>query len=284
MGSARLFQAYAWCAIDTPKEASLLYDQQSRDACLAHLELATNGSANTSGTAGTAGGEGGAANRPFFVGCGFHKPHAPHHAPKEFFDMLPDYPDIPLPSNPANLFAPAGMPEVAWHPYADVSGMVEDPVFNGTVNLTRLRMYRRGCKDLGTLFSDRPNPRASYSPVPTRAPLFFFLSFLFFSFPDLHTCAPLRRPSTPAHWLTHALVLPCGRLRPLADYAAIAYQDYNIGQIVDKLEAVGHRDDTVVIVFGDHVRQLRHRLGIPLASRAFLISAVLLFYPETPHS
>ena len=35
------------------------------------------------------------------------------------------------------------MPEVAWHPYADVAGMVENPVFNGTVNMTRLKMYRR---------------------------------------------------------------------------------------------------------------------------------------------
>ena len=141
---------YAWCAIDIPKESAVLYDQQSRDACLMHLELATNGSANASGTGATAAGGGGgggaagsdesfAADRPFFVGCGFHKPHAPHHAPKEFFDMLPDYPDIPLPPNPANLFAPDGMPEVAWHPYADVSGMVESPAFNGTVNATRLR-------------------------------------------------------------------------------------------------------------------------------------------------
>ena len=36
-----------------------------------------------------------------------------------------------------------GMPVSAWHPYADVSGMVETPVFNGTVNMTRLRIYRK---------------------------------------------------------------------------------------------------------------------------------------------
>ena len=144
----------------------MLYDQQSRDACLAHLELATNGSANASAAAATAGGGGSAGpDRPFFVGCGFHKPHAPHHAPKEFFDMLPDYPEIPLPSNPANLFAPAGMPEVAWHPYADVSGMVEDPVSNGTVNLTRLRMYRRGCKGLATPFARTPRRQLTHADL-----------------------------------------------------------------------------------------------------------------------
>ena len=53
-------------------------------------------------------------------------------APREFFDRLPDWRSIPLPVDP---FAPVGMPEVAWHPYADVgSSMVETPPFNGTVN------------------------------------------------------------------------------------------------------------------------------------------------------
>lgn len=35
------------------------------------------------------------------------------------------------------------MPIVAWHPYADVSGMAETPSFNGTVNMTRLHVYRK---------------------------------------------------------------------------------------------------------------------------------------------
>ena len=35
------------------------------------------------------------------------------------------------------------MPTVAWHPYADVKGMDERPAFNGTVNTTRLHVYRR---------------------------------------------------------------------------------------------------------------------------------------------
>ena len=35
------------------------------------------------------------------------------------------------------------MPVVAWHPYADVKGMVETPAFNGTVNYTRLHLYRK---------------------------------------------------------------------------------------------------------------------------------------------
>jgi arylsulfatase A-like enzyme len=36
------------------------------------------------------------------------------------------------------------MPVVAWHPYADVGqSMVESPVFNGTVNQTRLHLMRR---------------------------------------------------------------------------------------------------------------------------------------------
>ena len=41
-----------------------------------------------------------------------------------------------------------------------------------------------------------------------------------------------------------------------AYYASISYTDYNIGQILNKLEAVGHKDDTIAIVFGDHGYQL----------------------------
>jgi hypothetical protein len=95
--------------------------------------------------------------------------------------MPQDLNDIPL---PVDMFAPVGMPEVAWHPYADVTGMDECPAFNGTVNTTRLRVYRR-----------------SY-------------------------------------------------------YAAIAFQDYNIGVILDKLDALGHTNNTVVVLFGDHGYQL----------------------------
>ena len=35
---------------------------------------------------------------PFFIACGFSKPHAPFHAPKRFFDMY-DINDIPLPDD-----------------------------------------------------------------------------------------------------------------------------------------------------------------------------------------
>jgi hypothetical protein len=55
--------------------------------------------------------------------------------PQEFFDRLPAWPAVPLPTNQ---FAPVGMPVVAWHPYTDVGdSMVESPAFNGTVNQVR---------------------------------------------------------------------------------------------------------------------------------------------------
>ena len=190
---SRPMNGMVWCEVETPKESSILYDQQVRDNCMQHLELASNLTRTgrhlaTGEEGGTQEREGGetvnseGATRPFFVGCGFHKPHAPHFAPKEFFDRLPqNVEDIPL---PLNAFAPVRMPEVAWHPYADVSGMDECPSFNGTVNMTRLRVYRR-----------------SY-------------------------------------------------------YASISYQDYNIGVILDKLDALGHSNNTVVVLFGDHGYQL----------------------------
>ena len=36
------------------------------------------------------------------------------------------------------------------------------------------------------------------------------------------------------------------------DYAAVAFQDYNIGQILGTLDTLGQTQSTVVVVFGDH--------------------------------
>lgn len=143
----------AWCAVNTPKESGVLPDQQIRDNCLVHLETAKNASVRSpliqsispiSGFNGeifhcryqmcnsvcTSRSEKHRPklfaqsnivcalvlqmSKPFFVGCGFHKPHAPHEAPKEFFDLVPSWENTPLPADP---FAPIGMPVVAWHPF-----------------------------------------------------------------------------------------------------------------------------------------------------------------------
>ena len=42
----------------------------------------------------------GIGNEPFFYAVGFHKPHLPWDAPKEFFDLYPDEENIDLPFNP----------------------------------------------------------------------------------------------------------------------------------------------------------------------------------------
>ena len=51
-------------------------------------------------------------NEPFFFAVGFHKPHLPWDAPKEFFDMYPEEEDIDLPLNP---YVPEDMPRSAWN-------------------------------------------------------------------------------------------------------------------------------------------------------------------------
>ena len=38
-------------------------------------------------------------NKPFFIGCGFHKPHLPWVAPKKYFDMY-TLDEIKLPNTP----------------------------------------------------------------------------------------------------------------------------------------------------------------------------------------
>ena len=135
-------------------------------------------------------------------------------APQEFWDALPDYHEVPLPADP---WAPVGMPIVAWHPYADVGGMDESPSFNGTVNMTRLHVYRKSYY-----------ASISYVGVSDNQ-----LPFL---------CCRV-------HMTT--------RLNVLRAIAICRGQtDYNIGQIVKKLDAT--RDlkmETAVVVFGDHGRR-----------------------------
>ena len=67
-------------------------------------------------------------NEPFFFAMGFHKPHLPWDAPKEFFDLYPDEENIDLPFNP---YIPEDMPESAWSGFRELTGF-EDCSPEGT--------------------------------------------------------------------------------------------------------------------------------------------------------
>ena len=98
-----------------------LEDQRIRDSCVDQLESLAE------------------QEKPFFLGCGFHKPHVPWEYPQEFLQHYPsDLNDIPLAKD---VHAPIDMPQVAWHYPADVHGFKN--VFNGTCNATRSRVFRR---------------------------------------------------------------------------------------------------------------------------------------------
>ena len=83
---------YAWCSMEVDKDDSVLFGQQVRDNCVNDLKLAAG--LKQDAATSRSGGGGGSTNysKPFFIGCGFHKPHAPYYAPKEFFDRLPGWP------------------------------------------------------------------------------------------------------------------------------------------------------------------------------------------------
>lgn len=114
------------CPTNTSKDESRfeyqLEDQRIRDSCTDQIEALA------------------ALSKPFFVGCGFHKPHVPWEFPGEFLNHYPaDLDDIPLASD---IYAPVGMPAAAWHYPHDVKGL--NISFNATCsNLTRARNYRR---------------------------------------------------------------------------------------------------------------------------------------------
>ena len=77
--------------------------------------------------------------KPFFLAVGFHKPHLPHIAPKEFFDLYP-LEDVSLPSE-ADRSAPQTLdgvwPDSAeFRTYADVAKMTKAENFSETNHLT----------------------------------------------------------------------------------------------------------------------------------------------------
>jgi hypothetical protein len=57
-----------YCIALIDKAASVLQDQKIRDSCIDHLHLAKNESQQSSSAY---------FEKPFFVGCGLHKPHFP---------------------------------------------------------------------------------------------------------------------------------------------------------------------------------------------------------------
>ena len=121
------------CVANTTKDEHRfdyqLEDQRIRDSCVDQLHVASKALKAP-------------VSKNFFIACGFHKPHVPWVFPSEFLDYYPsDLNDIPLADD---TYAPTGMPDVAWHPAADVLGMEESPSFNGTCNETRARNFRRG--------------------------------------------------------------------------------------------------------------------------------------------
>ncbi|NLE39402.1 MAG: sulfatase, partial [Pirellulaceae bacterium] len=116
-----------------------------------------------------------AENKPFFLGCGFLKPHLPFVAPKRYFDLYP-LEDVKLPDN---RFNPKNVPQMALH------------------NSGEFRVY---------------------SDIPDEGPI-----------PDDRLRDALR-----------------------AYRACVSYIDAQVGRLLDELDRLGLREDTVVVLWGDH--------------------------------
>ena len=82
-------------SIDEARPEHQLEDQRIRDSCIA--QLAT--------------GAAGAAEAPFFVECGLHKPHVPWIFPRAFLERFPS--DLEAVALATDAFAPVGMPDAA---------------------------------------------------------------------------------------------------------------------------------------------------------------------------
>lgn len=119
----------SYCAADvSPDEANpkkKLVDQRVREDCIEHLQYAHN-ARDTHGR-----------RKPFFVACGFHRPHTPWVFPAEFLEHIPE--DVPLPKQ---MYFPKGIPKLAFTMHGVLQGLTY--VFNGTQDPAMSRLYRRG--------------------------------------------------------------------------------------------------------------------------------------------
>lgn len=113
------------------------------------------------------------ADKPFFLGVGFYKPHVPLVAPQRFFDLHP--PDrMPLPAD----FAPT-------------------PTAGDSVPRYALRY------NLDLFYEERPTPERAQQAIA-------------------------------------------------AYYACVSFMDEKLGQVLDSLERLKLRDNTVIVLWGDH--------------------------------
>lgn len=115
------------------------------------------------------------AGSPFFLACGFLKPHLPFNAPRRFWDMY-KRDEIDLADNP---FRPKGAPDAALHNWGELR---------------------------------------AYAGIPQKGPL----------------------PDDLARSLVHGY------------YACVSYTDSLIGRLLDELDRLGLRKNTIVCLWGDH--------------------------------
>ncbi len=113
------------------------------------------------------------ADKPFFLGVGFYKPHVPLVAPQRFFDLYPPE-RMPVPAD----FAPT-------------------PTADDSVPRYALRY------NLDLFYEERPTPERAQQAIA-------------------------------------------------AYYACVSFMDEKLGQVLDSLERLKLRDNTVIVLWGDH--------------------------------
>ena len=88
--------------------------------------------------------------KPFFMAVGFHKPHLPHIAPQEYFDLYP-LEKVSLPDNQSR-YGPQDAPDIAWNGNGEFLSYTDTKDYNKKhkiaaqepwMNDTFVRMQRR---------------------------------------------------------------------------------------------------------------------------------------------
>ena len=121
-----------WCSLDMDKLNEPLWDQVEAANGVERLRYAAKKQREAAKVN---------EHKPFFLAVGFHRPHLPWIAPKEFYALYPAREQHTYDKGPLHPKVPVGMPGVAWHGGGPSRNAIGKPCSHNATMMARRGLY-----------------------------------------------------------------------------------------------------------------------------------------------
>ena len=185
--------------------------------------------------------------KPFFMACGFWKPHLPFNAPKKYWDLY-DREKIPVANNPKTMRGPfcewAEVPDTAYDDgklalkaIADLKRLKEQgkPFFMAC-GFWKPHLPFNAPKKYWDLYDREKIPVANNRFRPKDLPNEVKNSTEIYAYARTTTADDISFQKEAKHGY----------------YACLSYVDAQIGKVLDALDELGLANNTIVVLLGDH--------------------------------